>query len=372
VYTHTNLAIVYRRLGSYDKAQEILENYLDNFSDNALVHRTLAVIYRHQERYDLALEEADKAFTLAPTSWQNIVNKGDTYFYMGDLDKAEEEYRKLLEKEEPSAYSRGTQRLGELSRLTGRFKDSIEWQERGIEQADDLGERTWVCNRTLIIADMDISLGHPEDAFKKTEFALKIAVEEERLQYQRRALSLKALAYLGMNRLAEAQRTADKLKGLIEQSMNKNLIRSYYHLMGRIELAQNNYPEALEFLEKCPQLVYPTSDLQMIYVDSLGQAYFQSGDLKKAREEYQKIPSLQGRLEYSDIYAKSFYMLGKIHVQQGDSAKAIEHYEKFLDLWKDADPGIAEVEDARKRLAGLRAHNPYDPSIISRLCGLDH
>ncbi len=48
------------------------------------------------------------------------------------------------------------------------------------------------------------------------------------------------------------------------------------------------------------------------------------------------------------------YMLGKIYEQLGKKNKAKEYYKKFLDLWKDADPGIAEVEDAKKRLAGLK------------------
>jgi len=40
----------------------------------------------------------------------------------------------------------------------------------------------------------------------------------------------------------------------------------------------------------------------------------------------------------------------------GQKARAIEHCEKFLSLWKDADPGLTEVEDAKKRLAGLKIH----------------
>ncbi|UCE42237.1 MAG: hypothetical protein JSV17_04505 [Candidatus Aminicenantes bacterium] len=42
--------------------------------------------------------------------------------------------------------------------------------------------------------------------------------------------------------------------------------------------------------------------------------------------------------------------------QKGNTAKTIKHCEKFLSLWKDADPGMVEVEDAKKRLAGLNSH----------------
>ena len=79
------------------------------------------------------------------------------------------------------------------------------------------------------------------------------------------------------------------------------------------------------------------------------------GQYEKAQKEYENIMALTtGRRFWGDLYVKSFYQLGKIHEERGNKIKAIEHYEKFLDLWKDADPGLPEVEDAKKRLAGLR------------------
>jgi tetratricopeptide (TPR) repeat protein len=54
------------------------------------------------------------------------------------------------------------------------------------------------------------------------------------------------------------------------------------------------------------------------------------------------------------IYTKSFYILGQIYEKQGDKIKARENYQKFLDLWKDADSSLPEVDDARARLAILK------------------
>jgi len=37
--------------------------------------------------------------------------------------------------------------------------------------------------------------------------------------------------------------------------------------------------------------------------------------------------------------------------------QTFEGFKKSLDLWKDADPGITEVEDARERLKALKVQS---------------
>jgi serine/threonine protein kinase len=358
IYTYTNLASIYEDYGLFDKAKEVYEEYLKNFPDINRIHLGLSRHYNYQGKHDLALEEVDKAFALAPTNWMNNLAKGDIYFHMGDLKKAEAEYRKLLEKEEPSANARGMQRLGCLFLLQGKYKELIELAKKGIEQAEELGEKTWIWGATRDLSYAELRSGNPDRALELLERIWKGAVEDEDLIAQRIALNRKALVLVEMKRLAEAQKAAQELKEMIEQGMNKKRMRRYYHLMGMIEIERKDYSKAIEYFKKGLPLLLPISGIRLIYTDSLGLAYYRSGDLEKAREEFERIGFLiEGRIGNGDVYAKSFYMLGKIYEQQDNKPNAIEHYEKFLDLWKDADPGIVEVEESRERLAGLKELN---------------
>ena len=84
------------------------------------------------------------------------------------------------------------------------------------------------------------------------------------------------------------------------------------------------------------------------------RAYEKMGDIDKAIEAYQKLidfdPKGRDRRMHNPRY---HYRLGKLYETKGLKDQAKAEYQKLLELWKDADPGIPELVDARKRL-GLR------------------
>jgi tetratricopeptide (TPR) repeat protein len=350
------LAQQYRKKGMYDKAKQVLGEYLKTFPDNAFIRSSLAIAHLCQGELDRALAEADRAFSLNPTDRESISLKGDIFLCRGDLNKAEEEYRKLLKPEDLFSSINGRHKLGSLDFLQGKFEQGIGELKQALEIAQNLGDKYRQGGMQLWLTYFYLSFGHLKEALEEADKWMKIVAEWEPSWHSKCGpLLFKGLCYIQMNSLEEALKIAEEMKAL---NLRRREKRWYLLLIGVIELEKKNDAKAIEYLKEALSLIAHqwesgASD-NACFIEPLARAYFQSDDLENARREYEEITRLTtGRLGYGDIYARSFYMLGKIYEKQGNKAEAIANYQRFLDLWKDADPGLPEVPDARGRLAAL-------------------
>jgi serine/threonine protein kinase/Flp pilus assembly protein TadD len=358
-----NAAEVYMAKGMYERAGQILELYLDELSDSAWVHGSYAINYLCQRQYEFALIEADRAISFDPTHYHAYWIKGDIYHCQGNFTAADNQYRILLAEEEEVARVFGWDSLAALSVTQGKFDDAIAQTTQGLQVADRVGLMPWKMWLSSCLAYMNMKSGNYQEALNICNVALQTDMGGERLDLQRRVLYFKGLTQVAMNSLTEARRSADELKRQIDRGLNRKEMRYFYHLIGMIELARGNFPQAISYFNQAifllPNQYYRhpwiVGNDRALFLDSLAQAYYKSGDLDEAQEEFGKIQVLTvGRLDYGDIYAMSYYWLGKIFEQKDWRQLAKDNYQKFLDLWRDADAGIPEVNDARRGLTTLR------------------
>jgi tetratricopeptide (TPR) repeat protein len=352
-----NLAGQYQALGRYDQARKVLEDYLQTVSDSARVRIYLARNFIFQGQYESALNEADKAFLLSPELIETYISKGDIYHLQGNFEAAEKEYRQILEKGAKSYHFGSRNRLAVLFLAQGRFQKAKEECGQAISIADELKNAAFKANANGYGAYVDLKSGNLSRSLEEIENAIKVFRDFENMGSLRFLMAWEGVIYLESGAIDQAERVDRELKDLIQKSPNKKAVRYYLWLEGWIDLKNGHYSKAINNLEKAKSfLAFQNAGLdeQAFFLDGLASAYQKAGDLAKAAEEYERITSLtSGRMAYGDIYAKAFYMLGKIAEQQRDKVRARDNYQKFLDLWKDADPGLPEVGDARKRLAAL-------------------
>jgi pentatricopeptide repeat protein len=353
-----NLCGAYFNLGAYEKAHKILEDFIAHVGDRAFVHVGIGWALLNQEKFDAALNELDRAISMAPGLYNSYVYKGRLHLIQGNFIEAEKNYRKLLDINDPASQASGRDELGYLYLAQGKFGLAKKYLNESVQLAAQEHREGDECYDHLVLGYLLLSFATPGDALKEFIAAEKLARTIEDYSYQRWALFNKGLAFLALKSVAEAEKAATELKSLNDSGMNKKAYRYGSFLSGSIELEKGNYSRGVRhFQDAISQLSseFANGNEHSIFRDALARAYFKAGDLEKARDIYNQITALNyGRFDAGDIYARSFYRLGQIHEKLGDKVKARENYEKFLELWKDADPGLTEVADARSRLNAIR------------------
>ena len=85
-----------------------------------------------------------------------------------------------------------------------------------------------------------------------------------------------------------------------------------------------------------------------------GEAYLSTQKGNEAAAEFQKILDHRGIVLNEPIGALAHLQIGRAYVLQGDTAKARAAYQDFLTLWKDADPDIPILKQAKAEYAKLK------------------
>jgi eukaryotic-like serine/threonine-protein kinase len=85
-----------------------------------------------------------------------------------------------------------------------------------------------------------------------------------------------------------------------------------------------------------------------------GEAYLMAHQGTEAANEFQKILDHRGIVDNSPTGALAHVQLGRAFTLSGDNARAKAAYNQFLALWKDADPNIPILQQARVEYAKLK------------------
>jgi predicted Zn-dependent protease len=120
-----------------------------------------------------------------------------------------------------------------------------------------------------------------------------------------------------------------------------------------IKLADGNAAEAVTLLE--PTLGYELGNEGPLYPPYLrGQAYLRAHNGTAATIEFQKILDHPGMVANDPIGAFAHLGLARACALKGDTARARAAYQDFLTLWKDADPDIPILKEAKAEYAKLQ------------------
>jgi len=311
VYAYQNVAGAYMSLGRYDEARAVLEQAVaqkaDSFSTK-LIGYSLAFIRGDQAAMQQALDSvagtADEAFLLSFAA--------NVKYFQGRAREGREVCNTAVQKSE--------------------------------QQSKDLAASVRASQGAI-----EAELGNPEEARRQTELGLSMTEDK----------NIRAVAALTLARIGDSSHAEKLIAALVKEYPTDTVLNKGELAVARAAVGlQRKQPaqavDALEAARTFERGSGPTAPVDFWPFYLRGEAYLDLHDPAKALVEYQNIADHRGLSPVSPLYVLARLGAGRAYAQQGDGTKARVAYQDFFAFWKDADPEIPTLKQARIEYAKLK------------------
>jgi serine/threonine protein kinase/tetratricopeptide (TPR) repeat protein len=370
----------YADSGQIDKGITAYELYRQTYPRDATAYNNLAVIYNQLGQFDNALDNAKRALEIDPdmlnaygqVAWAyaglnrveearatlntGIQRKGNTASYhnlLASLDWAEGKDADM-EKELQSAATTPDGAMNVLG-----FRAGLAATRGQMRQAREFSRQTEEASDRLHLqgrADVESGLAGSEGLVGNRAAAISGSDEALRLSRTLSVMGNVATTFAVLGQDQKANALADEIqRGHPNDTMAVNvtvpLIRAIAALRPANPAKTKTDPaKAIDFLNTAA--LYGRANTGVLY--ARGIAYEQAGRYAEAQQDFQKVLDLKSRSGPDLIFVVTQLELGRLFQKQGDTPKARIAYQNFLAAWKDADPDVPLLHEAKAEYSKLQ------------------
>jgi eukaryotic-like serine/threonine-protein kinase len=366
--------------GELEKANQTLDLWARTYPRDAAPHFFLAINYSLLGLHEKALAESLEGIRLDPAAGVEYGNLMLNYMNLNRLAEAKSVYQQLLarnldapffhvqryciaflEGDEPEMnrqFAWATGKSGEdflvsaqsdMEAFFGHLGKARQLSQRAAAIAQRGGQKETAAGWVMNAAFREAEFGNSAQARRDATKALALASSQD-LQTELALISARA------GDSARALKFADELA---KQFPLNTLLNRYWvpTLRAAVELNRNNPTAAIDLLKDVAayELGEPpplAGTLYPVYIR--GQAYLRLHRGGEAAVEFQKFIDHRGIVVSLPLGALARLGLARAYVLSGDTAKSRTEYQNFFTLWKDADPDIPILRQAKIEYAKLQ------------------
>ena len=347
---HHNLGLNYGYQGQYEKGlAETQESVRLNPEESAFSRSNLVNYYRDLNRLEEAKLAYQQAIAHKVDHWYLHETRSAIAFLEGDR----------VEMERQAAWATGKPGIEDVflslqsdaEAFSGRLAAAREFSGHAVDSARHAGEPETAAIYELDAALREVEFGNRVQASSEIASALTLSP----------TTGIRILAALALARAGNSDRALKMADELQKQNPLNEEINAYWlpSIRAAIEINRNNPTKAIEMLRTAARYELGSPPPQpgiggtMYPVYLRGQVYLLMHQGTEAAAEFQKMLEHQGVLVNCPLGALARLGISRAYALQGESAKARVAYQDFLRLWKDADPDIPVLKQAKSEYARL-------------------